>query len=65
MKELDILLERFVTARAEALAEGAWPEFEALLAEEDDRLWDLVQDSCAADGEKYRALLADIREYHA
>lgn len=39
MKELDVLLERFVDTQAGALAAGAWPELEQLLAEEDDQLW--------------------------
>ena len=43
MKELDVLLEAFVAAESAALADGAWPEFEALLESEDDRLWDWLQ----------------------
>ena len=65
MKELDILLERFVSDRSLDLEAGEWPEFEALLAEEDDLLWDLLQDPGTHGGEAYRALLAEIREYHA
>ncbi len=43
MKELDVLLARFVDAQAGALARGEWPAFETLLEEEDDRLWDWLQ----------------------
>ena len=40
MKELDVLLESFLEREQRALRLGAWPELEALLAEEDDRIWD-------------------------
>ena len=43
MKELDILLEKFLAGNRNALAEGQWPEFEALLALEDDILWDCIR----------------------
>jgi succinate dehydrogenase flavin-adding protein (antitoxin of CptAB toxin-antitoxin module) len=65
MKELDILLERFVLGRSAALDAGEWPEFEALLAEEDDLLWNLLQDPGTPGGESYRTLLAEIRQYRA
>ncbi len=42
MKELDILLEPFLSREAEALTNGAWPDLETLLAEEDDRIWHWV-----------------------
>lgn len=61
MKELDILLERFVDHQQQSLSEGAWPEFESLLETEDDILWDWVQDSAQADASKYRDLLQRIR----
>ena len=37
MKELDVMLERFLERQESALAEGGWPELEALLDAEDDR----------------------------
>jgi len=42
MKELDVLLERFLSAERTQLECGAWPEFERFLAEEDDRIWHWV-----------------------
>ena len=45
MKELDILLERFVLANEDSLAQGGWPDFEELLALEDDVLWDIMRQS--------------------
>lgn len=43
MKELDVLLERFIQHNGQALQTGDWPEFESLLAQEDDLLWDWFQ----------------------
>ncbi len=43
MKELDVLLERFIADQTTTLEQGGWPELESLLALEDDRLWDGVQ----------------------
>lgn len=43
MKELDVLLERFISDQAATLEQGGWPELERLLALEDDQLWDCVQ----------------------
>ena len=42
MKELDVLFEAFFVNQAEALLEGAWPELEVLLEQEDDVLFDWV-----------------------
>ena len=64
MKELDILLERFLDGHENALARGDWPEFESLLGLEDDVLWDWIQDSTLADGAQ-RELIEAIREPHA
>jgi succinate dehydrogenase flavin-adding protein (antitoxin of CptAB toxin-antitoxin module) len=61
MKELDLLLERFVDRHAEALDAGRWPELEALLETEDDLLWDWVQNPAAPGAAGYRALLEWIR----
>jgi len=42
MKELDVLLEAFFAKQAESLANGGWPQLEALLAQEDDVLLDWI-----------------------
>ena len=47
MKELDVLLERFLVRQANALRDGRWPELEALLDTEDDCLWDWLQGRAA------------------
>ena len=61
MKELDILLERFISHQQQALADEAWPEFESLLQTEDDVLWDWLQDVSSPDAARYRNLLEQIR----
>lgn len=43
MKELDVLLEAFLAKHEESLKSGAWAEFETLLDEEDNQLWDFLQ----------------------
>jgi len=62
MRELEIPLEAFLLREAAPLADGAWPEFEALLACEDDRLWDWFQGRFDGDSEPYNALLRELRE---
>ena len=42
MKELDVLFEAFFETQAEALLDGAWPQLESLLGQEDDVLFDWV-----------------------
>ena len=42
MKELDVLFEAFFAAQAESLLAGDWPALEALLAREDDELFDWI-----------------------
>lgn len=59
MKELDILLERFIKNQSAALDLGAWPELESLLAMEDDQLWGIIQNPATANSE-YRSLLSWI-----
>ncbi len=59
MKELDVLLERFINNQSVALEQGAWPQLEPLLGMEDDRLWGLVQNPATASSE-YHALLKQI-----
>lgn len=60
MKELDILLQRFVDHHQESLAQGGWPEFEALLQTEDDVLWDWFQNPSIAEARPYQPLLKSI-----
>jgi succinate dehydrogenase flavin-adding protein (antitoxin of CptAB toxin-antitoxin module) len=62
MKELDVLLERFLDAPDVRLETGQWPELESLLAVEDDRLWDWLQDPDRCDARPYRELLVRIRD---
>jgi len=59
MKELDVLLERFIKDQSVALDQGAWPQLESLLAMEDDSLWYVVQNPATAGGE-YHSLLKQI-----
>lgn len=61
MKELDILLERFISEHEAVLAGGAWPEFELLLKTEDDVLWDWFQDPSKPGAAEFRSLLEQIR----
>lgn len=61
MKELDVLLQRFVAAEQTRLAAGAWPELEVLLAAEDDRLWDFLQHTDHPAAIRFRPLLECIR----
>ena len=65
MKELDILLERFVRVHETELEEGGWPEFERLLQAEDDVLWDWLQSPDKADEEEFQSLLEAVRRQHA
>ncbi len=61
MKELDLLLEAFLRREEAALADGAWPDLEALLACEDDRLWDWFQGHGDAESAQFDTLIAAIR----
>ena len=62
MKELDILLERFVTSNADALVAGEWPEFEELLALEDDRLWVSMLQPEEPEFSDFRKIITAIRQ---
>lgn len=42
MKELDVLFEAFFVKQTGALLEGAWPELEVMLEQEDDVLFDWI-----------------------
>jgi antitoxin CptB len=61
MKELDILLENFISGYERELAHGAWPEFERLLQAEDDCIWDWLQTPECPDADGFRQLLTVIR----
>jgi succinate dehydrogenase flavin-adding protein (antitoxin of CptAB toxin-antitoxin module) len=64
MKELDVLLTRFIDANQAALERGAWPAFERLLASEDDVLWARLQSPPTGAGDEAE-LLGAIRSGHA
>jgi antitoxin CptB len=65
MKELDILLERFVDREQAALAAGAWPGLEVLLDAEDDLLWDMLQNPALPQAGPHVGLLESIRSVSA
>jgi antitoxin CptB len=60
MKELDVLLERFIEANCTQLEKGHFPEMESMLQVEDDVLWDWLQQPDLAVAEPYRKLLKQI-----
>lgn len=61
MRELEILIENFLRREEAALSDGAWPELEALLACEDDQLWDWFQGRYETAPESYGPLLDRLR----
>ncbi len=61
MRELEILLEGFLLREEAELSDGNWPAFEALLACEDDQLWDWFQGKAAPDDPALRELVGAIR----
>lgn len=65
MKELDILLERFVKQHAGAIERGEWPALEEMLDAEDDVLWDWIQNPGTAVNPAFQEILAQIRSKHA
>ena len=62
MRELELMLEAFLRREEEALSGGHWPEFEALLACEDDRLWDWFQGTYDGDSSQFQSLIDNIRQ---
>jgi len=42
LKELDVLFEAFFAKQSGALVNGAWPQLEEFLAQEDDVLFDWI-----------------------
>lgn len=63
-KELDRLLGRFVDAHAEAIREGAHPDMERLLDQEDDLLWNWLLGRQPPQDEALRRLVDRIRAHH-
>lgn len=61
MKELDVLLERFIELNQQQLEQGEWPEMESLLQNEDDVLWDWLQQPQNDDASAYLQLLTQMR----
>jgi antitoxin CptB len=61
MKELDVLLEDFLARHDQNLTAGCWPELESLLAQEDDLLWDWLQQPAREQAAPYHELLHKIR----
>ncbi len=61
MKELDVLLERFIASHEAELRAGQWPEFEAFLKIEDDLVWDCLRGENSAQTESFSELAAAIR----
>lgn len=61
MKELDILLERFLRRESARLDRGEWPGLEALLEQEDDVLWDWLQAPHTPAAADFRELLERLR----
>jgi succinate dehydrogenase flavin-adding protein (antitoxin of CptAB toxin-antitoxin module) len=61
MKELDVMLGQFLERQEAVLAAGGWPELEALLEAEDDRLWEWLRNPAASGAGPYLNLLENIR----
>lgn len=62
MRELEILLERFLDRETPALIAGGWPQLEALLDCEDDRLWDWFQGRLDDESAPFDELIHAIRK---
>ena len=60
MKELDVLLQAFLDREQDQLEQGNWPEFEQLLALEDDVIWDWLLDPSTPDARDFQPLLGGI-----
>lgn len=60
MKELDVLLGRFLDRESAALQRGEWPEFESLLQLEDDQLWDCMLNPVNPAASEFHSLLENI-----
>jgi len=62
MKELDLLLERFLERGYADLSEAEKGDFEALLARQDDELWDWFYQGREPDDAALGKLVRRIRE---
>ena len=62
MKELDLLLERFLERGYADLSEAEKGDFEALLARQDDELWDWFYQGREPDDATLGKLVRRIRE---
>lgn len=63
MKELDVLLERFVTSDYDSLSETQVSEFIALLGEEDPDLYYMVMQRQEPNNDVQAELLGRIRQF--
>lgn len=63
MKELDVLLERFVRSDYDTLSESQHTEFVHLLNHEDPDLWILVMGRAEPENAEQARMLARIREF--
>ena len=62
MKELDVLFEAFFERNQRALAEGGWPQLEALLEQEDDVLYDWISGRNLPDNPQLIELIKTITD---
>lgn len=62
MKELDLLLERFLERGYAELSEAEKDAFEALLARQDDELWDWFYQGREPDDAALQRLVRTIRD---
>ncbi|WP_158583535.1 succinate dehydrogenase assembly factor 2 [Salinisphaera sp. Q1T1-3] len=65
MKELDVLLDRFVTAEYDGLSEQEHAALISLLRREDPDLWYLVMGRMPADDPVEESLLGRIRQFES
>ena len=63
MKELDVLLDRFVNAEYDTLSQAEHDELLALLNREDPDLWYLLMGRMPADNDTQSTLLSRMREF--
>lgn len=61
MKELDVLLEAFFARENHAIQEGAWPQLESLLEQEDDIFFDWVSGRNLPDDQALLDLIREIK----
>ena len=61
MKELDVLLEAFISNNYDQLEQGGYPQLEALLNEQDDEIWSWIQCLTRPDSPAYQKLIETIK----